>query len=69
MHRGQTGGGTEEQFDELLAYTRAYNDRQNLNSYEGHLRLFEDFGLQKFRLFSRSDCTSFVSDVKSAHLR
>jgi adenylate kinase family enzyme len=67
MQRGQAGGGTDEQFDDLLAYTRAYHDRQNLNSYAGHLRLFNDFRLEKFRLSSRSDCASFLSGVKAAH--
>jgi hypothetical protein len=69
MHRGQTGGGTVEQFDDLLAYTRAYHDRQNLNSYAGHLRLFDEFGLEKFRFSGRSDCASFLAGVKAAQMQ
>lgn len=59
LQRGQTGGGTDEQFKELLEYTRGYNLRQNhLNSFEGHKRLFEVHSSQKFRLSSRSDMAS-----------
>ena len=41
LQRGQTGGGTEEQFEELLEYTRGYRLRKNMNSFDGHARLFE----------------------------
>lgn len=62
LQRGQTGGGTDEQFEELLDYTRSYGLRQNhLNSFEGHQRLFEMHPFQKFRLSSRSDIESFLA--------
>ena len=69
MNRGQAGGGTDEQFEELLDYTRAYHDRQNLNSYEGHRRLFAEFGLAKFRLCNRADTLSFLLGMKDRSLR
>lgn len=66
LHRGQTGGGTDEQFEELLEYTRGYPLRQNhLNSLDGHQRLFEAYPLQKFRLSSRSDTASFLATVEA----
>ncbi|MBN9333925.1 AAA family ATPase [Devosia sp.] len=67
MDRGQTGGGTEEQFEELLDYTRAYHDRQNLNSYEGHRRLFAEFGLPKFKLSNRADTLALLLRIKEGH--
>lgn len=69
LHRGPTGGGASGQFDALLAYTRAYQDRQNLNSYAAHRRLFQEFGLEKYRFSSRSDCASFLSGVKVRNMR
>lgn len=69
VHRGQTGGGTNEQFEELLGYTRAYHDRQNLNSYEGHRRLFAEFALTKFRLSNRADTSAFLLGVEDRHSR
>ncbi|TIW61012.1 MAG: AAA family ATPase [Mesorhizobium sp.] len=66
LQRGQTGGGTDEQFNELLEYTRGYNLRQNhLNSFEGHERLFEVHPSQKFRLSSRSEMASFFAKVEA----
>ncbi len=64
MDRGQAGGGTDEQFEELLGYTRAYHQRQDLNSHEGHRRLFAEFGLAKFRLCKRTDTSSFLLGMK-----
>lgn len=67
LQRGQTGGGTDEQFEELLEYTRGYTLRQNhLNSFGGHQRLFEAHPLQKVRLSSRSEAASFLAKVEVA---
>lgn len=67
LERGQTGGGTDEQFEELLEYARGYPLRQNhLNSFDGHQRLFEAHPRQKFRLSSRSDTASFLAKVELA---
>jgi hypothetical protein len=68
MHRGQSGGGTDDQFEELLAYARAYRDRQNLNSYDGHRRLFAEFGLTKIRLSNRADISAFHLAMKKRQL-
>ena len=64
LERGQTGGGTEEQFEELLEYTRGYRLRKNhLNSFDGHERFFKQHPLQKLRLSSRSDIATFLATV------
>ncbi len=62
--RGQTGGGTSDQFDELLDYTRGYRLRKNhLNSFEAHAQFFEAHPLQKARLRSRQEMAAFLSAV------
>ena len=62
--RGQTGGGTEEQFEELLEYTRGYRLRKNnLNSFEGHQWFFEQHPHHKYRLSSRSDIATFLATI------
>lgn len=64
IQRGQTGGGTEEQFEELLEYTRGYRLRKNhMNSFDAHERFFEAHSLQKLKLGSRSDATAFLATV------
>jgi adenylate kinase family enzyme len=61
VRRGQTGGGTPEQFDELLQYTRGYRLRKNhLNSFEAHRWFYEQHPKQKHRLSSRSEVTDVV---------
>ena len=65
FQRGQTGGGTEEQFAELLEYTRGYRVRKNhLNSWDGHQWFFEQHSLEKVRLSSRSDITAFLAEAR-----
>jgi hypothetical protein len=62
--RGQTGGGTEEQFEELLEYTRGYRLRKNhMNSFEAHEQFFEKCSAQKLKLGSRSDAIAFLETV------
>jgi len=64
QHRGQTVGGSDEQFQELLEYTRGYPIRQNhLNSFEGHQRLFDAHTREKIKIVSRSDAASFLAIV------
>jgi adenylate kinase family enzyme len=64
VQRGQTEGGTQEQFEELLEYTRGYRLRKNhLNSFEGHQWFFEQHPFQKFRLSSRPDIAAFLAEV------
>jgi adenylate kinase family enzyme len=61
LQRGQTGGGTEEQFEELLEYTRGYRLRKShLNSFDAHERFFEEHPLQKLKLCSRSEVGAFL---------
>lgn len=64
LQRGQTGGGTVEQFEELLEYTRGYRLRKNhMNSFDAHQRFFEEHPLQKVRLSSRSDVATFLAAI------
>ncbi|MBY5905483.1 AAA family ATPase [Rhizobium leguminosarum] len=64
IQRGQTGGGTDEQFEELLEYTRGYRLRKNhMNSFDAHEQFFEGHSLQKLRLGSRSDATALLATV------
>ncbi|SDN73805.1 NB-ARC domain-containing protein [Ensifer sp. YR511] len=61
LQRGQADGGTEEQFEELLEYTRGYRLRKNhLNSFEAHERFFEVHPLHKLKLCSRSEIGAFL---------
>ncbi len=65
-NRGQTNGGTQEQFEELLKYTRGYRLRKkHLNSFEAHLWFYEQHPEQKHRLSSRSEVSSFLSSIQS----
>ncbi|WP_416067436.1 AAA family ATPase [Rhizobium sp. ZK1] len=64
LQRGQTAGGTAEQFEELLDYTRGYHLRKNhLNSFDGHQWFFKQYTLQKFRLSSRPEMAAFLATV------
>ncbi len=64
MRRGQADGGTPEQFQELLEYTRAYRLRKNhLNSFEGHQWFFGQHPNQKYRLSSRSEVADFLGSL------
>ncbi len=70
LQRGQTGGGTEEQFEELLEYTRGYRLRKNhLNSFDAHERFFEEHPLQKLRLCSRSEVEAFLRSLEGGAKR
>ncbi|MBD8689925.1 MULTISPECIES: AAA family ATPase [unclassified Rhizobium] len=61
MTRGQTDGGSSEQFEELLEYTRGYRFRKNhLNSFEAHHLFYEQHPEQKYRLTSRSEVANFL---------
>lgn len=62
LQRGQTGGGSEAQFGELLEYTRGYRLRKNhLNSFDAHHWFFEQHPLQKWRLSGRLDVATFLA--------
>ena len=63
MDRGQQGGGTAEQFEDLLSYTRGYRIRQNsLNSFEGHQRFFEAFVGKTAKLKSRAEIAALLEE-------
>ena len=65
QQRGQTGGGTQEQFAELLDYTRGYAERRNhLNSFEAHQWFFEQHPLEKYRLTNRAEIADFLAEVR-----
>jgi adenylate kinase family enzyme len=62
--RGQSGGGTDEQFEELLEYTRGYRHRKNhLNSFEAHEGFFRTHPSHKLRLSSRSEVAAFIATL------
>ncbi|MBB2971149.1 AAA family ATPase [Mesorhizobium sp. RMAD-H1] len=64
LQRGQTNGGTEEQFEELLEYTRGYRLRKNhLNSFDAHKRFFEAYPSHKLKLCGRLDVAAFLTSV------
>lgn len=62
--RGITGGGTAEQFEELLDYTRGYRLRKNhMNSFNAHEWFFHEHPLRKFKLQNRADMAVFLQTV------
>lgn len=62
--RGQTGGGTAEQFEELLEYTRGYRHRKNhLNSFDAHEAFFMAHAAHKVRLSARSEMTTLLAEI------
>ncbi|KQU78643.1 hypothetical protein ASD00_36905 [Ensifer sp. Root31] len=64
LQRGQTGGGTRAQFDELMEYTRGYRLRKgHLNSFDAHQWFFEEHPLQKLKLCCRSEIAEFLATI------
>lgn len=62
--RGVTGGGTLEQFNELLDYTRGYRLRKNhMNSFDAHLQFFEEHSSSKIKLHNRSEITELLDTI------
>lgn len=63
-HRGQSAGATDEQFNELLQYTRGYRHRTNhLNSFEAHQRFFETHPSHKWKLSTRAEIAAFLAEI------
>lgn len=59
--RGITGGGTLEQFNELLDYTRRYRLRRNhMNSLDAHSQFFDQHPSHKMRLYNRPEISAFL---------
>ena len=63
MERGLRRNMTEADHTELVAWAVAYWTRDNVNSFAGHLRLYNDFGGQKQRLKSRNEVDQFVAGL------
>ncbi|NTH64450.1 AAA family ATPase [Agrobacterium rhizogenes] len=62
--RGVTGGGTLEQFDELLEYTGGYRIRKNhMNSFVAHREFFEEHPSRKIKLYNRSEIAAFLTTI------
>ncbi|MGF6178277.1 AAA family ATPase [Ensifer sp. 4252] len=64
LQRGQTGGGTEAQFEELMEYTRGCRLRKgHLNSFDAHQWFFAEHQLQKLKLCRRSEIADFLATI------
>ena len=61
MRRGIQGGESQESFDGLVKWVSEYRTRKNnWNSFEGHLKLFESFSGPKARLTNRDEINAHV---------
>jgi adenylate kinase family enzyme len=59
--RGMQGGESRESFEELLTWISEYRARKNnWNSFDAHLKLFEDYSGAKHRLISRSETADYL---------
>jgi len=64
--RGIQGGGSEENFRELIDWVREYRERENSStSYASHKRLFDAYNGTKALLKSRSEVTGYVETIRS----
>ncbi|WJH40751.1 AAA family ATPase [Aliirhizobium terrae] len=65
--RGKQGGETQEGFDELIDWVSKYRERRNnWNSFQTHVRMFDEFANEKVRLKSRTQITDYAERVCSA---
>ncbi|MCM2501266.1 AAA family ATPase [Neorhizobium galegae] len=61
MRRGIQGGESQSAFDGLVKWVSEYRTRKNnWNSFDAHLKLFESFSGQKARLTSRNEINAFM---------
>lgn len=61
MRRGIQGGESQESFDGLIRWVSEYRARKNnWNSFDGHLKLFDSFSGQKARLTNRDEVNAYV---------
>jgi adenylate kinase family enzyme len=59
--RGKQGGETQESFDELVDWVSKYRERQNnWNSFQAHMKMFDDFENEKVRLRSRTQIIDYA---------
>lgn len=61
FERGPWRGVDDVGFAEFLAWAEAYWGRPTSTSFDGHLRLFEDFAGAKARLQSRTEVAEFLA--------
>lgn len=59
--RGRQRNESEESFEELVDWVSKYRQRrENWNSFETHLRLFDEFTNEKVRLKSRTQISAYA---------
>lgn len=64
--RGIQGGGSEENFRELVEWVREYRERENSStSYASHKKLFDAFMGNRVLLKSRSEVSDHVETIRS----
>lgn len=64
--RGIQGGGSEENFWELIDWVREYRERENSStSYASHKKLFDAHNGHKVLLKSRLEVTGYVETIRS----
>lgn len=67
MRRGIQGGESQESFDGLVKWVSEYRTRKNnWNSFDAHLKLYESFSGQKVRLRSRTEIGAYVEKLFQA---
>jgi adenylate kinase family enzyme len=64
--RGIQGGGSEENFRELVEWVRGYREREGSStSYASHKNLFDAYGGNKVLLKSRPEVIDFFAAIRS----
>ncbi len=59
--RGKQRGENDESFEELIVWVSKYRERRNnWNSFESHLRMFEEFPNEKVRLKGRTETLEYL---------
>ncbi len=59
--RGKQRGENDESFEELIDWVSKYRERRNnWNSFESHLRMFEEFSNEKVRLTGRTEILEYL---------
>ncbi len=67
MRRGIQGGESQESFDGLVKWVQEYRTRKNnWNSFDGHLKLFESFSGEKARLTNRAEVDAYAGRLLQA---
>ncbi len=62
--RGKQRGENDESFEELIDWASKYRERRNnWNSFESHLRMFEEFPNEKVRLKGRTEVFEYLDKM------